>query len=220
MAVISRTAATLGVQVNGDDSGGVSADDIGPHQVADVNHLRRLDSGVRERGAENRGIWLGGSYHRGVDDAADDRSLPRPGLADTSVTEILSRVSVRIGHNHDSDPGPPEVINCPHRVWPGFAPQDLARAAAISEFGQGADRIPHTLRWHAQFVAQRSEVIQPFTVDVAAIKLPHRPVMSTSHTVPIANDPDLFEGSTHQIAARKHDDSASIEEHRVAGKPA
>jgi hypothetical protein len=198
----------------------VSADDISADHVADVNRRRRRDPSVCEGGMEDRGVWFRGAYERRVDDSGNHRTSPGRGLADTSVTKVFRCVPVGVSHNKHRDPGSTQGVNRPQRVRRWFAPQDLARAAAISELSQGADRILHPPRRHAQFIAQRGQVTDPSAVGDAAIKLPNRPVMSISHIVLVASDADPFQGVMNEIAARKHDHSSGIKEDRAAAKPA
>jgi hypothetical protein len=180
----------------------LSADDIGADHVAYMNRRRRRDPGVREGGIEDCGVRFGGSYHRRIDDPGDERSSPGRGVADTSVTKIVACAPVGISNNHDSDPGSTQGVNRLHRVRCWFAPEDLARAAAITDLTEGADRIVHPLRRHAQFIAQRGQVTDPSALDGAAIKLPNGPVMCTGHIVLVARDPHPFQGATNEIAAR------------------
>jgi hypothetical protein len=97
MAVIGGAAATLGVQVDRNDSSAARADDIRADHVADVNRGARESSGVGEGGIENRGMRLGGTYQGRVDDAGHYRSGPRADLTDPGVTKVVGCVPVGVG---------------------------------------------------------------------------------------------------------------------------
>ena len=98
MTVIGCAAATLWIEMDGDDSSCESARDIGADHVADVHHSGGGDSGVGESGMKDRRVWFRGSDDLRVDDPGDDRSSSCRGLTDTSVMEILGCVTIGVGH--------------------------------------------------------------------------------------------------------------------------